>query len=578
MNNTPTTTDFVLHYKCQFALTSVEDGDPLSEKIWNEASRLIYWWVKQCIVKSKDEEFISLGSFRLSAPEGRAKTQNGSRIVTRASGGEAFPPAFWTCQLEHPENAFPHRRWRVDIGLTYQARKAVEVAIRVCHGLIPGYIGPEPVRPDIRAPRLVTTLLDSPLWSACLGNLRLRSKPILAESGKHLWDQLRNPQRRGPIVVLAAAMQGEYALSPMNLSKQLSGVAAVWLLPYEMQDEFLSPYYAGNTHYCKAGTIRIYQPGLVAGSEADGRRHRFLPNSFVEEQGSEAVLRLIVSALIRQTNYRDTPAIFSPEELEQQQRTDRLEQLRQQLDGNSVVERLSAEDREYFSLLEEDNRLLNIRLQQASRDKNEEELALLEQNETLAEQVRQLKFKMQSLEIDTQRVKEKNTTETITRLAQLWQDTKTLPKTVEDVLELAEQCWSEQLVFTNRAKKSVKETQFSDVNVLWQTLWHMAHTLHPLYFGDNTLPFKEIEQRFDSTATSLSLTHGETKITRDNAELMKLRQDTYNGQQLDIEPHVKYGTKAPKLLRVHYHRDVATRRLIIGHCGDHMLTHGSQFQ
>jgi hypothetical protein len=33
---------------------------------------------------------------------------------------------------------------------------------------------------------------------------------------------------------------------------------------------------------------------------------------------------------------------------------------------------------------------------------------------------------------------------------------------------------------------------------------------------------------------------------------------------------VKYGNRAPKLLRVHYYPDRERRRIVIGHCGDHL--------
>jgi len=38
------------------------------------------------------------------------------------------------------------------------------------------------------------------------------------------------------------------------------------------------------------------------------------------------------------------------------------------------------------------------------------------------------------------------------------------------------------------------------------------------------------------------------------------------------------GTKPPRVLRIHFHRDNENRRIIIGHCGDHLPNYSTQKQ
>lgn len=564
-------TDLTLHFKCQFLLRATTDVP--AEAAWRSATEMVYEWVKNHL---KSTGFITISQFRQAGRENKVWQQQGCRITTRDTAETPYP-RFWTCQLEHPQSDFPHRRWRADVGLTFEENAGVYVALRIFHGLEATYIGTAPA-PTPSVPRIVQEVVRSRRWQACLGSLLLRTTPTIPESGKQLWNVLRDTQRRGPVVVLAANEQNQYLLDAQKLSRQLSGVAAVWLLPYEFQQEFVSPYFAGKTHYCQRGAIRVYQAGIKANCEHDSRRHRYLPVKFIEEQGAEQVLLLLVQSLIRQTNYSDVPAIFSPADVEQHQRTERLEQLRIQLEANTSSEHLSDGEREYIALLEENNQQLTQQLQQRKHEASTEELAILEQNVGLESENGQLKFKLEQLEADNRRIKASSTTAITEQLAQLWQQVQELPDSIEAVVELAEKCWSERLAFTTRGKKSAKNTQFNDPNILWRALWHMAHTLHPLYFAEHGVPPLEVEKRFESQAANFKIAHGETKTTRNNANLMKLRKDEYEGRPIDIEPHVKYGTVPPKLLRIYFHRDQLTQKLIIGSCGDHLDTHGTMYQ
>jgi hypothetical protein len=57
---------------------------------------------------------------------------------------------------------------------------------------------------------------------------------------------------------------------------------------------------------------------------------------------------------------------------------------------------------------------------------------------------------------------------------------------------------------------------------------------------------------------------------------MALRRVRYDGQDVDITPHVKWGNRVPKLLRVHFYVDRQKGKLVIGHCGDHLDTYGTR--
>ena len=65
----------------------------------------------------------------------------------------------------------------------------------------------------------------------------------------------------------------------------------------------------------------------------------------------------------------------------------------------------------------------------------------------------------------------------------------------------------------------------------------------------------------------------EGQRTNQNPKLAKLRKDEYLGRTIDITPHLKVGTKKPKLLRIHFCVDQDSKKIVVGHVGDHLKTY-----
>ena len=102
----------------------------------------------------------------------------------------------------------------------------------------------------------------------------------------------------------------------------------------------------------------------------------------------------------------------------------------------------------------------------------------------------------------------------------------------------------------------------------------MAHELHPLLLEQDELSAANVAELF-TQKTGFELAWTETKQTKRDNKLMALRRIGYRGQQVDITPHVKWGNKPPKCLRVHFWVDRDGTQLVIGHCGDHLNTYGT---
>ena len=149
-----------------------------------------------------------------------------------------------------------------------------------------------------------------------------------------------------------------------------------------------------------------------------------------------------------------------------------------------------------------------------------------------------------------------------------------LPKNLSEAVELIEVIFPEKLSFSEEAKKSAKTASSIPIDFAWSCLFQMATTLHDLFFVESEKGI-DIEKEFaDRTGLDLAMTEG--KQTKRDPNLLKLRTIVYEGKEISIMPHVKSGTKKPKLLRVYFCPDQEKKKIIVGHCGDHLDNYSTQ--
>ncbi len=145
-----------------------------------------------------------------------------------------------------------------------------------------------------------------------------------------------------------------------------------------------------------------------------------------------------------------------------------------------------------------------------------------------------------------------------------------LPSNLPDVISLAERLYPDRLVFADSARKAAREASFQDVHIAWRMLRSMALTLHGLYETSSNIPRDFCNQ----TGFELALT--ESSATRADPSLIRQRLVNYKNRLLYAEGHVKHGTRAPQLLRVHYVFPEGSPQIVISHVGDHLETAGTR--
>lgn len=147
-----------------------------------------------------------------------------------------------------------------------------------------------------------------------------------------------------------------------------------------------------------------------------------------------------------------------------------------------------------------------------------------------------------------------------------------MPKTAVDIGMYFKQVFPEKIDFSDRGLKSLRDCT-TKVETLWDCFHQMATHLADMYRVGSS----DIEEDY-KTRTGWTLKRGEGKMTRKDKKLMAQRIDSYEGREINIEPHVANGNKEsdPDFIRVYFAYDGVTRKIIIGHVGKHLDNYTSK--
>jgi hypothetical protein len=488
------------------------------------------------------------------------------RVQSLSDGGPT--PDMWAVRYEHLDTEIKARRWTADVSVTQVGAREWRLAVELRHELRSDYVGPEPPMPQPSSPRLVTGLLESRHWVCRVGKQRLTTQPILLKVGHgHEFERLlRDGNRLIPLVLVSCDRNtGVPALDSVRLSRALAGTGVVYVCESPECDDELAhflPYRfrSGN------GTVRIYAPGLDFSHEWTAARHRFFVGKDIEELGDDEVIGQIVRALTRSDAWHGLQAtVLSVDDIEARIRERRLSALKQS--GTTSQEQKN----ELMTLFEEEN----VRLEAELKKTKEELEGEIGRRKDLDDTVARLEF-----EIDQARTASAEARKEAAAHQGALQEVLSLdalPEEVMDVANLAARLSGGRIVLSEAALTSLKKSEFSrgkEANaVVWRCLRAMDRELFDLVMTD--LPAVQISETFENR-TKFGLTWTESKETKRDNRLMAKRRFVHDGKEWDMTPHVKWGNSAPKCLRVYFAVDRDQKRLIVGHCGDHLDTYGTR--
>lgn len=566
-------TTWSIHYRCAFDLAAAVPG----QLTWATLVKTVRAWIKEKENSETLRERIAKGWF-FDAGEYRDKVGRRRvhiRTLRFIGVGSIDDPEIWAVRYEHgDDDPTTFRSWRTDIAVASHGKSQYRFALQVSYSLHSEFVGAEPPRPAPSAPRLVTRLLTSKHWVATAGSAVLSAGPevLRVGQGRELVLRLADNKRRCPLLLLSGDPATNLPkLDAGRLARVLAGTVQVVVATGSEFEEELA-YELPHMLRCSKGTVRLYLPGVrMEDTDADAGRHRFVKASEIDEVGSAVIEDRLISTIGRRLAVGLPDTAWGLEDVERRGREARFAALRAQV--------TAAGDKELLQLFEEDNVALQRELARLKTEKDELE-ALLDQRENeLADteaRTRRLAFELETARAQVEAAEAD--ARTVSAGASALEAVPAPPASAVEVILWVTSLWGDRVVFTDRARKSAEKASInqdkSELPAVWRLIRSLAIHLHPLTQqpGASTGWIAEEYQR----RSGFGLAWTEGKQTKKDNKLMQARRLDYDGEILDITPHVKHGSKPPKCLRVHFAVHQRSGKVIVGHCGDHLDTYGTQ--
>ena len=483
-----------------------------------------------------------------------------------AQGSDPREPNCWALEIVHPDAEETHRRWSVDVILRRTDSQRIKLTTVVRNWMVANFIGEYPSPPSASVPGYVTALVGDSSLQCVKGSTALRPRFALIRSEDALafYEELKSDERFVPFVVMSYhPPTGGPLLDPTRVASSLVGNANVFVLASDSVNDELN-YHLGHPYDLASGTVRVFFPGLHKSDPYDPKRHRYLSESFILDKGTDIIMRYLTNGLCRNASSFRLNDLTSFSDVLAERRKQHIAFLATEKKAlASQTHELSATEAMLWEEIEDLSRKSSEWETQASQ-LDAEVATLRKENGTLSMRIR-----------ESERVRSR--IEDLTAQAEGLKSLATLPTALDQVLAAVGKLYPSRIVITDRAIASARDhasahshwDRAENLSIAWSMVYALAEHLHRLAYDENTPNF---EADFNSAVAGFSLAMTETGQTRKDGTLMALRRLEWQGHSWDITPHLKYGTRLPRLLRLHFAFDNASRRFIIGHFGDHLDT------
>lgn len=606
------------HYRTRFELCPYTTTVPAIV----EAFRCIYQWIYQKEQQHDDSKlFQNLRGKQMQArflsgtfnyPDdyaGGLNLDEETHLATDAlMGTHPTVPDAWALEYDEPDSRSSFLHWHTRIGLSTTDAGTCIVNFSVTYYTLPNYYGGKIKEPRPNIPRLVRNIIALPDYQCTVGETvieRAATKLDAETFADAFVDSLLSPDRELPLILILSNWEGEYSVGNVDLlASRLLGMANVYCADARDADlrAALFRLFPKDTpayrYSCAHGTLRIYLPGICLNDAEGSRSHRFFKwndvasydsvDSFTEMlnrslsrsyiKGNDDVVDLEVIEKLR--NRREIAAsnakiselrqriASAAKEHEEKLNYQELTFNQEQFDELKARLQAAEEEIETWKVYDETVMKLNHKLEDdnAALKREYDELAATAGNIS--------QYKYQIDEANARAASwEKEARSLQANLASL----RTLPGFISDVrdeLELAEKLWSTRIVVLPEAYRSAKDFKAFDLEEEWKIISAVANELWDACFDSDD--GGRLEDTFYH-ATGISLAMTESRTTRSDPQLMKLRDRQYGSKTIRCEPHVKGNGKGGRgdKFRLHFYVDRNNAKIVIGHCGEHLRTAGT---
>lgn len=475
----------------------------------------------------------------------------------------------WACKIvENPEldknseldnNRYAPREWITEIGYRATSSNSAELSYVITYSDMAGFIGfCQPV-PAPFVPRVIRSIMEDGRLKCSIGPNPVSLKPTKLNPGDYptFHEALFDSNREVPIIYISPKRlaedsdEAQVLVNPIKIADSVAGNAIVFYA--DSLDFTREMKYMENSNYlCSGGAIRVYFPNIKIGDESDPNRHRFLSARFIEEHGEEKIIELFRRAIAQDVHFYEK--LFRIDDckalVEADKHRAKIERIRAQSQGE-------ADEATAAFLEESDKREAAERTIRSLREEND---LLKIENSNLGN----------NIAIYRDRANQVNQIEAAARQVRSISEYPNSPPTIARYFETV---YPERIAFTERAYRSLDDCKTKN-DVLWEIFYYIATTLFDLIKANPAQAYNDFKNK-----TGWEIARGEGHQTRVDSKLMRQYVDTYDGQEIDIEAHIKNGVKESdsKFVRIYFAYDPSVSdKIIIGHCGKHLENYSTR--
>ena len=612
-----------VHYRTRFELCPYDTTTPAIVP----ALRIIYKWVYQKERKRKGENIFEVLRSQeameafifhdLAYPcdyHGGLNNRLGPAIcVATVPGDKPRSLRAWALEYDEADARRPERHWHTRIGLSTTADGTCIVNAKVTHYIVPGYFGTPLPEPHANIPNFIKELIGLKAYQCCIGETVVR-RDALALGRKtftpEFTENLLSPDREIPLVLITSDREGKMPVKEVGrLTSALLGLANVYTLDMSVNanrkslNGLLSARGTCSGWATSSSRLRIFPPHTDLESPASASASRFYSKEAMDKWpgGQLAFTDMLNRSFARGYAKTDDDVLEMADidlllqRIASERARAGIRELRAKIgkaktvaalplnadeaslkDAEKRFERMTREAREMNERLEEQEQLIELY--------EEENERVMRQNRALEERMRELESDKSQLETLRYRLVEAQgrADEKAAEAARLKDEAASLekidhfPTSLVEELELAGRLWPDRIVVLPEAVRSAAAYRYCDLDEEWRILRAVATVLWDIYFGDGDS--SDIDEEF-KRRTGFTHTFRESGATNASPALVKLRRRSYKGSEIDITPHIKGSGRrdSSKLhpFRLHYHADAEGKKIVIGHCGEHLDTAGT---
>lgn len=548
-----------MFYKAKFNIRTV-NGEP-DDLLWRLILNIRSWIVKKWNSRGKPNIIDSrMGSWSYFKKGGKFYdlehlNQIYAESVYHQVSNEPSTIS-WACRIvEKPvaENGYAPREWITEIGYRATSASSAEISYVITYSDLAGFIGFRMPTPSLSVPRVVRSMLADPKLICSRGpnQMSLTATKLTPGDYPAFEEVLFDASREVPLIYISPcrlAEDSDEAKVLIDPAKVACSVACNAIVYYAESLDFTREMnYMGNSNYlCSGGAIRVYRPNIQVNDVADPSRHRFLSARFIEEHGEDEIIDLFRRAMAQDIHFYES--FFRMDDCKALLESDR---------HHAKLERIRAQSQD-----EADEATQAFLEEAAKRESAERTNRILQDENDL------LKTENYNLGVLVDMYRDcANQVALVEEASRQVRSISEYPNSPPSIARYFETLYPERISFTDRAYRSLDDCDTKS-EVLWEVFYFIATVLFDLLKSNSTQAYSDFKN-----LTGYDIARGEGRQTHLDSKLMRQYIDTYDGQEINIEAHIKNGIREsdPKFVRIYFAYDSSVAdKIIIGHCGKHL--------